>query len=155
MNPPHRLGPPNPSSLWGDSKRPERRPSGRLAEEAVAHTAHGLDQSFVTARGEHLPHSANVDVHGALLDENMVPPDFVEKLGAAVDPIGVSHEEMQQAKLGGLEIDFLAVAGDPVRGRVKSQAGDLDDLVASRGARRRITALIRASSSRGEKGLVM
>src|SRR5258708_20575955 len=28
----------------------------------------------------------------------------------------MSHEEMQQAELGGLEIDFLAVAGDPMRG---------------------------------------
>jgi len=67
----------------------------------------------------------------------------------------MSHEEMQQAKLGGLEIDFLAVAGDPMCGRIKPQAAISTTSSLSKGARRRITALIRASSSRGEKGLVM
>src|SRR4029077_13585040 len=93
--------------------------SGRLATESIAHSANGLDQTFVTARADLMPHSADVDVHGALFHKNVVSPDFVEKLGAAVDPVGMSHEEMQQAKLGSLEIDFLTVAGNPVRGRIQ------------------------------------
>src|SRR6059058_412198 len=89
------------------------------AAEAVTHSAHGLDQTFVAAGGEDLSHSADVDVHGALLHEDVIPPDFVEKLGAAVDPIRVSHEEMQQPKLGSLEIDFLTVTGNTMRGRIQ------------------------------------
>src|SRR5437773_7988426 len=81
------------------------------------------------AWGEHLPHSSDVDVHGALLHKNVVSPDFVEKLGATVDPIGVSHEKMQQTKLGSLEIDFLTVTGNPMCGRIQPEACDFHDLV--------------------------
>ena len=106
------------------------RTSGRFAQESVPHSAHGFDHSLVTAWGEHLPNSANVDIHSALLHKNVVAPDFVQKLGAAVNPVGVGHEEVQQTKFGGLEIDFLAVAGNPMRGRIKPQACDLNDLLA-------------------------
>src|SRR6266571_5564040 len=80
-----------------------------------------------------LPQSANVDVNGALFDKNMIAPDFIKKLGTAVDPIGVSHEEMQHAKLGGPEIDLAPAASNSVCGRIKLQARDFDDLVAGKG----------------------
>ena len=95
------------------SPKPKAPREVRGEFRTIATSAPGL---FV---GEHLPHSADVNVHGALLHKDVIPPDFVEKLGAAVDPIRVSHEEMQQPKLGSLEIDFLTVTGNTMRGRIQ------------------------------------
>src|SRR5439155_14009122 len=63
----------------------------------------------------------------------MVAPYLIEKLCTVVDPVGVSHEEMQHTKLGGSEINFVGTSGNPVRSGVKPQAGDLDDLIAEQG----------------------
>src|SRR5439155_19696304 len=81
-------------------------------------------------RGEHLLHSGDVDVNGGFLHKVVVSQDFVAKLGAAVDPIRVSHEKMQLTKLGSLEIDFLTVTGNPMCGRIQPEACDFHDLVA-------------------------
>ena len=65
-------------------------------------------------------------IDGALLDEDMVAPDFVEQLGACIDALGVGHEEEQQAELGRSQFDRLTIGDDPMGRRVERQIADLD-----------------------------
>ena len=51
-----------------------------------------------------------MDVDGALLDEDVVAPDPVEQLGAAVHALGMGHEEVQQPELGRADLDLAALA---------------------------------------------
>src|SRR5882672_9059407 len=107
----------NPSGAY----RRETSDSVQAAPEAVADPAHGFDQPLVARGLERLSKPANVGVHRAFLDEHLVAPDLVEKLAACMDAIGAGHEEVQQAKLGGAELDLHAAAGDPVRGGIQPE----------------------------------
>jgi hypothetical protein len=82
---------------------------------------------------------------------NVVAPHLVEDLGAAVDAVGVRHEEVQQLNRSGP----CAASGSPCTVRVAGfNTSDLDRFL---GKLRRAPAQhrwMRASSSRGEKGLV-
>ena len=76
---------------------------------------------------ERLAQAADVHVHRALLDEDVVAPHLVEELRARIDAPGMRHEEVQQAELGGRELDALVARRvTRVRGRVEAQAFDLD-----------------------------
>src|SRR5689334_46761 len=82
---------------------------------------------------QRLPQPANVHVDRALLDEYVIAPDLVEELRAAVDPVRMGHEEMEQTEFGGAQLDPRAPRRDAVRRRVEAQGADLDDLVAEEG----------------------
>src|SRR6266850_5401094 len=88
--------------------------SAQVATEAIAGSAHRFDQPVVAGRRERLAQPADVDVHGALLDEHIVAPDFVEQLSAAIHSLNVGHEEMQHAELDVAEVDVVAAAAHPV-----------------------------------------
>ena len=72
-----------------------------------------------------------MDVDRTLLDADMVAPDLVEQLAAAQDPVGVGHEEMQQPVFDGAQLDVAAERRDAPRGRIETQAGDLQRLIAT------------------------
>src|SRR5712664_2122176 len=111
----------NLAACWSsERKRVERRYthlSGRVTTEAIARSAHRFDQPIVAGRCERLAQPADVDVHGALLDEDMGAPDFVEQLSAAIHALNVGHEEMQHAELDVPELDIVAAAAHPVHDR--------------------------------------
>ena len=65
-------------------------------------------------------------VNRALLDEDVVAPDFVEQLSARMHPLGVCHEEVQQTEFGRPQIERLVATLHPARARIEAQAGDLD-----------------------------
>src|SRR5688572_17689172 len=101
----------------------------RVAREAVACAAHGLNQRMVTPGLECLAQPPDMDVHGALLDEHVVPPDVVQKLGARVHTVGMRHEEMQQPELGRPQDERVAPGAHPVADRVEPEAFDFDRVV--------------------------
>src|ERR1035437_7127147 len=75
-----------------------RKGSFGLRREAVTRTSNGLDQTIVTGQFQRYAQTANVHVHRALLDQNVVPPYLIEQLGATMYAFSVRHEKMQQAK---------------------------------------------------------
>ena len=85
----------------------------------------------------------------------MISPYLIEQLRTAVYPLGVGHQKMQQPEFGRTQHYFITVGGYAMSSRVQVQSTDLDHIVGCFGERRRSTALILASISRGEKGLVM
>ena len=125
-----------------------------VGPEAIADSAHRFDQRIVAARRDRLAQPADVDIYGTLFDERMVAPDLVEEPGAAVEPPAVGHEEVQQAEFGRPQTDFAISGAHAARRGIQLQPRDLDQSSASCGVRLRSTALIRASSSRLENGLV-
>ena len=99
--------------------------------------------------------AADVHVDRALLDVDVVAPHLIEQLRARVHALGPRHEELEQAKLRGSQLDVArrapsrdASAGSSCNGPTVSIS------CAASGARRRSTDLMRAFSSRGENGLV-
>jgi hypothetical protein len=68
--------------------------------QAVACAAHALQHVRALDGRQGSPEALNVDVHRALLNEDMVTPDAVEQLGAAVHALRVGHEEVQHSELG-------------------------------------------------------
>src|SRR4051812_6340639 len=72
----------------------------------VAGTADGLDQRRRLDRRQRLAQALDVDIDGALLDEDVVAPDAVEQLPAAVDALRVCHQEVQQPELGRADLDL-------------------------------------------------
>ena len=81
-------------------------------------------RSGVLAEGlERLAQAPDVDVDRALLDVDVVAPDLVEQLRAAVHALGVRQEEVQQAELGRAErAPAVPSTGDAVRGRDRASA---------------------------------
>src|ERR1700716_128537 len=60
----------------------------------------------------------------------MTSPDFVEQLSAAIHPIRVCHQEMQQPEFGRPEVDLAAAGADTMCRRVELQVAELDRLIA-------------------------
>src|SRR5262249_10482157 len=104
--------------------------SGQLAQETIAGTPDGLQQRVVARGMERLTQPPDVDVHRALFNEDVIAPYLVEQLRAAVHPVGMGHEEMEQPELRGSELDLCPLRGDAVRRRVEAQRSYLDYLVA-------------------------
>src|SRR5574341_1411162 len=77
-----------------------------------------LDQLVVTRRRERLAQSPDVDVDGALLDEHVLAPHFVQEPRAREDANRMGHEKVEQAKLGGPQVDRLVAGADLVGRRV-------------------------------------
>jgi len=76
---------------------------------------------------ECLAQPAYVNVDGPLLDKDVIAPDFVEQLGAAVDALRMGHEEMQHPELGRTPVDVATGGADAMRDRIELEVRDLDD----------------------------
>src|SRR5690348_10652230 len=76
----------------GSPPCPARRGSCRRAPEAIPGTANRLHQRIMPRGFERLPQPAYVHVHRPLLDEDVIAPDLVEQLGAAVDALRMGDE---------------------------------------------------------------
>ena len=63
----------------------------------------------------------------------MVAPDLVEQLAAAVDPLGVGHEEVQESELSGPEFECLAIAQHPVGLGIELETTDIHCMVGQGG----------------------
>ena len=75
-----------------------------------------------------------MDIDGALFHVHAAAPDVVQQLGARIDALGMGHEEVQQAVLGGADLDRLVLASaiareHPVRRAVDAQPADTDAAV--------------------------
>src|SRR5258708_9074889 len=71
---------------------------------------------------ECLAQPAYVHVYRPLLDKDVIAPDLVEQLGAAVDALRMGHEEMQHPELGRPHVDVATGGGDAQRARLQPQA---------------------------------
>src|SRR5262249_43158915 len=93
------------------------RRSGGLAEaivEGVTGAAHGTDRVGLVAAVERLAQAADVHVDGAFVDVDLATPDAVEQLLAREHAAGRLHQDLEQAVLGGPEIDGAAAARPPL-----------------------------------------
>ena len=72
-----------------------------LCGKPVTRPAHRFDVPVVVSRFQGFSQPADMDVHGAFFDENMVAPDLVEQLCTGVHPFGMGHEEVEQAEFRG------------------------------------------------------
>jgi len=77
----------------------------------------------MAGRRKCLAQPANMHVHCAFLDEDVVAPDFVQQFRAAENAIGVGHEEVQHPELERPQVDFVPAHGHAMRGRVEAQPG--------------------------------
>src|SRR6266550_7101103 len=77
------------SYLCGDVRRLQIR------LEAIAGSAHGLDQLVMPRRRKRLAQPSDMNVDRAFFDEHVLAPHFVEQPRAGEDPPGVRHEEVQ------------------------------------------------------------
>ena len=118
--------------LWG-AVRQGRLLSERLGGEAVATAPNRLDVPVVGRRGERLAQPADMDIHSALFHIDMVAPDLVEQLAAAVDPLGVGHEEVQEPELSGPEFERLAIAQHPMGLGIELETTDIHCMVGQGG----------------------
>src|SRR6266704_4435546 len=94
----------------------------RHAPEAITGSAHRFHQRVVFGGFERLAQPAYVHVDRPFLDEDVIAPDLVEQLGAAVDALRMGHEEMQHPELGRTEVDVATGAADAMRDRVELEA---------------------------------
>ena len=75
--------------------------------DAVAEAADRLDA--IRGAAQFFPETADVDIHGAGLDGDVVAPDLVEENLAGLDAAGALHEEGEELELGGGQDDGLAL----------------------------------------------
>ena len=66
---------------------------GRLSAQPIPCAAHGFDEVGAADGGEGFAQAFDVDVDRAFLDEDVVAPDPVEQLGAAVHAFGVASRK--------------------------------------------------------------
>src|ERR1700688_2046764 len=71
-----------------------------VRRQAVAQAAHRLDQVLRIDRHQGLAQPQDVNVDGALLDEDMVAPDVVEQLAAREHALRMADEKGQQLEFG-------------------------------------------------------
>src|SRR3972149_1740843 len=98
---------------------PPRGVQRSLVRETIANAAHGLDESIEAMGGQGPAQAADMDVDRPLPDEAILPPALLQQLGAAVYPLGMGDEEMQQAGFRGTYVHLGALCGDPVGDRVQ------------------------------------
>ena len=101
-----------------------------LHRETITAAAHGLHQMLQPEWLQRLAQAADVHVHRAFLDKNMVAPHLIQQLGAAVHPLDVGHKEMQEAEFGRAQLDVFTVGADPVGGGRQFDTADADNLFA-------------------------
>jgi len=87
-----------------------------------------LDKAIVPEFLERLAQAPNVHVDGALLDVDISAPDAIQELIAGVDPLRVSHEELEHPVLGRSERHRHLADQDPVTGLIQLQAFEIDTL---------------------------
>jgi len=143
------------AACWSsERKRVERRHaylSGRVTTEAIARSAHrSISRSWPV--GVSAWRSCGCGRHGALLDEDVLAPDFVEQLSAAIHALNVVMKKCSMRNRC-LELDI--VAAQLTRCTTDSSLAGYSMASSLSWARSADHALMRASSSRREKGLVM
>jgi hypothetical protein len=74
--------------------------------------------TVVTGGCQGLAQPSDVNIHGPFFHKDMVTPDVVQQLAAAVNTLWVGHEEVQQPELGWAQFQGLTTTRDPVSLRV-------------------------------------
>src|SRR5262245_62378989 len=63
---------------------------------------------------ERLAQASNMDIHGAFVDVDVMPPDAIKKLRTGKDAAGRRHQEFEKAELGRTKAHFPALAMNAV-----------------------------------------
>src|SRR5258708_37188833 len=109
--------------------RERARELRQYAPEAITGSADRFHQRIMFGGFERLAQPAYVHVDRPFLHEDVIAPDLVEQLGAAVDALRMGHEEIQHPELGRAEIDVAAGGADAMRDRIEPEVRDLDDVL--------------------------
>ena len=128
----------------------------RTSLEQVPRAAHGLQVNGVLRIAfDFFAQAADVNVHAARSDEAIRSPDGIEQLIPREDPVRARSKVIEQPEFKRAERNGLTRMAHAIGRRIDGQLADLDDTgrIAG-GSARRSSALTRASSSRGLKGLV-
>src|SRR3546814_10200170 len=82
--------------------------------QRIPGSANRADDVLHVGEVQRLAKTSDMDIDGALVDIDVVPPDPVEKLRAGEDAAGRGYQELQKTKLGRAEAHFAALAMDAV-----------------------------------------
>ena len=102
--------------------------SVRERRKPVARSAHGANELVLTERRERDAKPADVDIDRALFDIDVTAPHAIEKLRAAVNAIGMQHEELEEPIFGRPERDLGFAYGDLMASRIELEPADFDGL---------------------------
>src|SRR5207245_4516918 len=100
------------------------RRMGSVRRQAVAGSANGLDGASIERTVDLVTHVFHVhidDVRPALVGE---VPDVFDEPRSGENLTGMTHEELEQRKFLGRELDRLIAATDGARGRIQGEIGD-------------------------------
>src|SRR5205823_5975640 len=101
-----------------------------MVAQTVAHPAHGLQHARVAARLFDLAaQGLDVDVDGPVADNDLAPPDRVEKLAALEYAPGAAQEGCQQVELGARERQLGAGHGGLAAARIGGQRAHFQRLL--------------------------
>src|SRR3989338_8515105 len=123
-NTPHSSNANSVTSTMGILKR-SQKPCKKFSlfnRKTVTAAAYRLNQAIHFRRLQRGTQAADMHIHRAFLDKHLRAPHLIEQLRAAVHPLRVGHKEMQQAELGGSELNCCIPGGHAMRGRQQFQA---------------------------------
>src|SRR5579885_2588278 len=117
------------NALKNREGRSEGVPPRSLAGgKAITDAAHGLDEMIIALAAQHLSQAADVHVHRALVDIDLVAPDLVEQLAAAVHAFRMGDEKVQQPEFRGAQGETGAARRHAMSLGIQAQALDLHAL---------------------------
>jgi hypothetical protein len=114
-----------------------------------------LNQAFQSKGFQGFAQMADMNIDGTFFYVDCFIPDRLNLAGAAVYCFRVGHEKLQQAKFRGSQADQMALT--LIRRVTESRRNPVLSMEFKGGLAfaRRNSAAMRATSSRGEKGLVI
>src|SRR5258708_36798075 len=95
--------------------RERARELRQYAPEAITGSADRVHQRIMFGGFECLAQPAYVHVDRPFLDEDVIAPDLVDQLGAAVDALRMGHAEMQHPELDRPQVDAAPAGRVPIR----------------------------------------
>src|SRR5438874_1516816 len=102
------------------------RKSVLIRPKGIAATSHGLDEGLLGVAIDLFAQSVDVDLDDVGLALPVGLPEVLAEHAAGDDGAGVSHQELEEAELGGGEVDVLAGASDLAGGEIEDEIGDGD-----------------------------
>src|SRR5581483_3287052 len=96
--------------FWPVENAAHGTPSDSADLEAIAGSPHRADRIGAPSAHQRLAQPADVHVDGALVHVDVVAPHAVEQLAAREHAARRLHEELEQAVIGGAQVDRLPPA---------------------------------------------
>src|SRR3982751_5955975 len=101
-----------PAGSSGSPRETDLRHRREALVERIPCPADGADRVGFAAAVDGLAQPADMHIHGALVDIDVVAPHAVEQLLARIDTAGVAHQIFEQPVFGWTQVQIAAGAAD-------------------------------------------